>query len=122
MAFLAYTEMTPEIEEQLARLRKIMVDKKCVATLRGYGPRFLHSVGQLYKGGSPKGHFLVLEQEFESNYIIPKLNISFGELIKAQAEGDIKALTKRKRPLVHINLKKDPGAALGKIIDIVGGQ
>jgi len=114
--------MEPEIEERLTRLRKVIGVKNCVATLRGYGPRFLHSIGQLYKGGTPRGHFMVLVRDYDSQHPIPKLNITFEKLIKAQAEGDIKALTKRKRPLVHINLKNNPRAALDKIIEIIDSQ
>lgn len=122
ISILAYTEMLPEIETYLTELRKVLGEKNCIATVRGYGPRFLHSIGQLYKGGNPKGHFLVLEREYDVDYIIPRLDISFGKLIKAQMEGDIKALRKRKRPLMHVSLKKNPTAALERIIQIVAGN
>jgi transaldolase/glucose-6-phosphate isomerase len=119
LSILCYTEMTPEIEERLVELRTAFEKEICAVTLRGYGPRFLHSVGQLYKGGSPKGHFLVLEREYRTDYKIPKLNISFGKLIKAQAEGDIRALKKRKRPLINIGLKNDPVAGLDRLLELV---
>jgi transaldolase/glucose-6-phosphate isomerase len=120
ISILCYTEMVPEIEERLSKLRGIFTARTGEATLRGYGPRFLHSLGQLYKGGAPKGHFLVLEREYEIDFDVPKLNTTFGKLINAQAEGDIKALRKRHRPLVHINLKENPLPALDKLIELVG--
>lgn len=119
LSILCYTEMTPEIEERLSSLRQAFGDKKKAVTLRGYGPRFLHSIGQLYKGGSRKGHFLVLEREYQTDFEIPKMNTSFGKLIKAQAEGDIKALRKRKRPVINVNLKTDPIAGLDRILEMV---
>lgn len=120
LSILCYTEMSPEIEGKLTALRKAMEIKMPAATLRGFGPRFLHSVGQLYKGGTQKGHFLVLERDYKIDYEIPKLNISFGKLIKAQAEGDIRAMRKRKRPLVSVNLKTDPVAGLDRLLELVG--
>jgi len=119
VAFLSYTERSGEIEERLNRIRKLAESRYNISTLRGYGPRFLHSTGQLFKGGSPKGHFLVFEREYKTDYDIPGGNISFERLIKAQAQGDIKAMKKRKRPVVSVNLKYDPVAGLDEIIGLL---
>jgi transaldolase/glucose-6-phosphate isomerase len=73
-AILCYAEMVPEMEKLLGRLRLAIQDKTGIATLCGFGPRYLHSIGQLYKGGAPKGHFLVIERESPVDFTIPKLN------------------------------------------------
>jgi hypothetical protein len=121
-AILCYTEMAPEIERLLARLRLAIQDKTGIVTLRGFGPRYLHSIGQLYKGGAPKGHFLVIEREYSADFDIPKLSLPFGRLINAQAQGDIKALAKRKRPVVTVNVKTDPAAGLRRLLALVRGR
>jgi len=119
LAILSYTEMAPEIEALLTRLREEIQKKTKIATLRGYGPRFLHSIGQLYKGGKPCGHFIVLEREYENDYDIPKMNLSFARLIKAQAQGDIRALQKRRRPVIVVNLKTNPVRGLNRLLDLI---
>lgn len=121
-AVLCFAEMTPETEDLLARLRRAIQEKTGIAALRGFGPRYLHSIGQLYKGGAPKGHFLVIEREYPVDFDIPKLSLPFGRLIKAQAQGDIKALAKRKRPVVTVNVKTDPVAGLGHLLSLVRGR
>jgi transaldolase / glucose-6-phosphate isomerase len=118
-ALLCYAEMTPEIERLMAALRLAIQEKTGIATLRGFGPRYLHSIGQLYKGGPPKGHFLVIERQYPVDFDIPKLNLPFGRLIKAQAQGDIKAIAKRKRPVVTVNVKADPVAGLGRLLSLI---
>ncbi len=119
VAFLSYTERKAEIENKLAQLRKLVESKYNLITMRGYGPRFLHSTGQLFKGGSPKGHFVIIEQEFETDFDIPGNNISFGRLIKAQAKGDLKALQKRKRPIINLNLGLELAGGLDQLIRLV---
>lgn len=119
VSFLCYTEKAPDIEKLLAQLRQVIESKYSLITLRGYGPRFLHSTGQLFKGGSPKGHFVVFEREYKTDYDIPGQNLSFGRLIKAQAQGDIKAMRKRKRPVINIHLGLDPIGGLNQIIKLV---
>lgn len=119
LSILSFTEMSPAIEKLLLRLRETIEKQYAVTTIRGYGPRYLHSIGQLYKGGSPKGHFLVLERDFAADFDIPETNLSFGRLIKAQAEGDIMAFTTRKRPVVRISLGSSPIAGLKRLLELV---
>jgi hypothetical protein len=119
LAILAYVEMTAPLERLLLELRRLIEAEYGITTLRGFGPRFLHSIGQLYKGGPQKGHFLVLQREYTIDYPIPKLGITFGRLIMAQAEGDIQALAKRKRPLLSLNLRHDPAAGLRNLIGMI---
>jgi transaldolase / glucose-6-phosphate isomerase len=120
LSILSFTEMSPAIEKLLLRLREAIEKQYAITTLRGYGPRYLHSIGQLYKGGSPKGHFLVLERDFAVDFDIPGADLSFGRLIKAQAEGDIMAFTTRKRPVVRINLGSKPAVGLKILLELVG--
>lgn len=119
LAILSYTEMDAEIESRIANLRHLIEKGLGITTLRGYGPRFLHSIGQLYKGGPQKGHFLILTREYESDIEIPKMDLTFGKLIGAQAQGDTLALIRRKRPVVVINLKVNPVLALDDLLKLV---
>ena len=119
VTFLSYTERDASIENKLAQLRKLVESKYNLITMRGYGPRFLHSTGQLFKGGSQKGHFIVIEREYETDLDIPGKNISFGRLIKAQAKGDLKALQKRKRPVISLNLGLDHIGGLDQLISLI---
>ncbi|NMC44034.1 MAG: hypothetical protein GYA46_08955 [candidate division Zixibacteria bacterium] len=121
-AILCYAEMVPEMERLLDRLRLAIQVRTGIATLRGFGPRYLHSIGQLYKGGAPKGHFLVIERDYSVDFTIPKLSLPFSHLIKAQAQGDIKALAKRNRPVVTVNVKTDPAAGLRRLVELVRGR
>ena len=119
VSLLCYVEMSPAIEGKLVEIREVMGKKFQVVTLRGYGPRYLHSIGQLYKGGPQKGHFIVFEREYPVDFEIPKLRISFERLINAQAKGDIQAFTKRKRPVLTINLKQNPVTGLSRFLKLI---
>jgi transaldolase/glucose-6-phosphate isomerase len=119
LAILCYTERDDRIENRLTSLRALIAQKYGIVVLRGYGPRFLHSTGQLFKGGSQKGHFLVLDREYETDYDIPTMNISFARLIRAQAQGDMKALRKRKRPVIHVSLNLDPVSGLNRLMKLI---
>src|SRR5207249_538215 len=75
----------------------------CVTTL-GFGPRYLHSTGQLHKGGPNTGLFLVLTADDAADAAVPELGITFGRLKTAQARGDIRALLARGRRVAHVHL------------------
>ena len=83
------------------------------ATTAGYGPRFLHSTGQLHKGGPPTGVFLQLTSDHPVDRPIPGWPYTFGRLIDAQARGDREALRAHDRPVVHVHLGAEPAADLG---------
>ncbi len=119
LAILCYTDRDDNIEQSIAAMRKTIGEKFGIVTLRGYGPRYLHSAGQLFKGGCQKGHFLVLDRNYETDYDIPTMNVSFGRLIKAQSAGDIKAMQKRKRPIVHVNLGLDPVSGIDNLGEMI---
>jgi transaldolase / glucose-6-phosphate isomerase len=106
LAIMAYLPPTPENDRRLAAIRLRLRDRLRAATTLGYGPRFLHSTGQLHKGGPPVGHFLQIVDRVRDDLPIPGEPFGFGELEAAQAEGDLVALRGRGRPAIRID---DPG-------------
>jgi hypothetical protein len=82
-----------------------------VATTLGFGPRYLHSTGQLHKGGPNTGLFLVVTADDAEDAEIPELGTSFGELKHAQARGDIRALLERGRRVAHVHLARPEDVA-----------
>jgi hypothetical protein len=87
----------------IAGIRRALATTGC-ATTAGYGPRFLHSTGQLHKGGPPTGVFLQLTADHADDRPIPGWPYTFGRLIDAQARGDREALRAHDRPVVHVHL------------------
>lgn len=104
-AFLYFGDRTEQAEAWLTDLRTALRDARGVATLRGYGPRYLHSIGQLYKGGTQNGHFIVMTMDGSEERAIPGVDYPFSALFQAQALGDVEALAERGRPLLHVHLK-----------------
>ena len=76
-----------------------------LATTLGFGPRFLHSTGQLHKGGKNNGYFIVLSMEEKDPIVIPGQNITFQQMLIAQALGDIEALEAAQRKVLYIHIK-----------------
>ena len=103
LALMAYLPPTPENDRRLAAVRAKLRDRLKVATTLGYGPRFLHSTGQLHKGGPPVGHFLQITERAAQDVSIPGAPYTFGQLEAAQAEGDLRALRGRGRPAIRID-------------------
>lgn len=111
-AYLAPSaELSAELHALQARLRDL--DRR--ATTDGYGPRFLHSTGQLHKGGPNIGRFLQLIDQPHGNVEVPGQSYSFAQIIKAQAEGDRQALLSRDRSVLAVDLGGDAQAGLGAI-------
>ncbi len=110
LALQSYLQPTADIETRLQTLRKVLRDKYQIATTLGFGPRFLHSTGQLHKGDSGKGIFIQLLSSAEKDISIPDQpgnplsSISFEVLIKAQALGDAQALRDANRSLICFDL------------------
>jgi transaldolase/glucose-6-phosphate isomerase len=102
LAIMAYLPPTAENDRRLGAIRLGLRDRLRVATTVGYGPRFLHSTGQLHKGGPPVGHFLQIMERPAEDLPIPGESFSFGQLEAAQAEGDLVALRARGRPVIRI--------------------
>jgi glucose-6-phosphate isomerase len=93
-------------DQSISRLRSALAATRC-ATTAGYGPRFLHSTGQLHKGGAETGVYLQLTSDHPSDRPIPGWPYSFGRLIDAQARGDRDALRAHDRPVIHVHLGED---------------
>ena len=84
-----------------------------------YGPRYLHSTGQLHKGGKPNGLFLQLTGDDAQEIVIPGAGYGFGTLKAAQALGDLQALSEAGRRVARVHLKGTPPAALEKLVEAV---
>ena len=107
LAITAFAEPTAQVELALADLRQNVTGKWGVATTLGYGPRYLHSTGQLHKGGADSGLFLQLTQIEDADVTIPGERFTFGVLAAAQAKGDLDALAAQGRHVARINLGAD---------------
>jgi transaldolase/glucose-6-phosphate isomerase len=102
LAILAYLPYSDETEAAVARLRERVIREHHVATTFGYGPRYLHSTGQLHKGGPPVGAFLEIVDEPAGDVEVPGEPYTFGRLIRAQADGDLQTLRSRGLDAVRI--------------------
>ena len=106
IAIAAFLPRTSEMIEPLQDLRSYIRDKtKCAVTL-GFGPRFLHSTGQLHKGGANNALFLQITADAEADIEIPTQDMSFGTLELAQALGDYEALRAQGRRVLRVHLTK----------------
>jgi glucose-6-phosphate isomerase len=103
IAVQAFIAPSAEVDQAMDRLRVALAATGC-ATTAGYGPRFLHSTGQLHKGGPATGVFLQLTSDHPDDREIPGWPYSFGALIDAQARGDREALRSHDRPVLHVHL------------------
>ena len=112
LAIMAYVSQTPEIDRALETLRRQIAERYGVATTLGYGPRFLHSTGQLHKGGPPSGAFLQITTKHGDGSPIPGAHFSFGTLANAQALGDRKTLVAAGRRVARLHLDSDIAAGV----------
>ena len=106
-ALLAYVQMNSLHDKQLQGIRTAVRDHKKVATCLGFGPRFLHSTGQAYKGGPNTGVFLQVTCDDADDLAVPGQKYTFGVVKAAQARGDLAVLEERKRRALRIHLGKD---------------
>ena len=116
---LAYVPMFPEHEARLQTIRERVLDAKKVATVLGFGPRFLHSTGQAYKGGPNSGVFLQITCDEAQDLQVPEQKYTFGVVKAAQARGDFQVLVDRKRRALRIELGKDVAKGLDRLSDFV---
>jgi hypothetical protein len=114
LAIQAFIAPTPATDEAIQRLRSVLRDATRCATTAGYGPRFLHSTGQLHKGGPPTGWFLQLTSDHPIDRPIPGWPYTFGRLIDAQAEGDFAAIESHDLPILRVHLA-DPATGIGAL-------
>jgi glucose-6-phosphate isomerase len=111
----AYIAATPERTAALTSLRLLLRDATRCATTVGYGPRFLHSTGQLHKGGAPIGWFIQLVAGRPRDLDIPGSSFTFGQLVDAQALGDARSLVAHELPVLRIHLGSNPDAGLAAL-------
>jgi len=107
VALLAYIERNATHIEELQTMRLAVRDKHHVATCAEFGPRFLHSTGQAYKGGPDSGVFLQVTSDDAKDLPVPDQKASFGVIKAAQARGDFDVLTERGRRALRVHLKGD---------------
>jgi transaldolase/glucose-6-phosphate isomerase len=119
-AIQAFVAPTPEVEAALQRIRHAVRDRHRVATTLGFGPRFLHSTGQLHKGGANTGVFLQIVDHFSPKVEVPNTDYTFGALIAAQADGDHQALVDTDRRVIRVCLDDDVAGGLANLESAVG--
>lgn len=119
VALLAYVEETPETETVLQQIRTSVRDATRCATTTGYGPRFLHSTGQLHKGGPDSGVFIQLTAADKVDLEVPGASYTFGVLKQAQALGDFQSLLAHGRRAIQVDLGTDPVAGLGRLHEML---
>lgn len=116
LSIMAYVEETDGVTNAVNMLRQYAMRKHRIATTLGYGPRFLHSTGQLHKGGPNTGLFLQMAADVRSDIPIPGERFGFGTLAAAQAIGDYEALKDAGRRVVRIDLGADAEAAVLRLL------
>jgi transaldolase/glucose-6-phosphate isomerase len=114
-ALLAYLPMTEANERRLQSIRHQVRDLRRLATSLGFGPRFLHSTGQAYKGGPNEGVFIQITGDDPVDLPVPGQKYTFGIVKAAQARGDFRVLIERGRRAVHLHLGRDLEAGLDSL-------
>jgi transaldolase/glucose-6-phosphate isomerase len=119
VALTQYLEDTPEHDATIHRIRAVILNEIHAATTSGYGPRFLHSTGQLHKGGPDTGLFLQITSENPEDLPIPGEPFTFGVLAAAQALGDFQALEGRKRRAVRVHFTAGVSNGLQRLLEAI---
>src|SRR5262249_7498965 len=118
-ALLAYVERNKQHRDTLQDIRVLIRDRKRVATCLGFGPRFLHSTGQAYKGGPKTGVFLQITCDDASDLAVPDQTYTFGIVKAAQARGDFAVLTERSGRALRVHLGSHVAAGLTTLKDAI---
>jgi transaldolase/glucose-6-phosphate isomerase len=118
-ALLAFLPPRPAVRRRLSRVREGLSRRAGLPVTMGFGPRFLHSTGQMHKGGPPTGLFLQLVDEPSRDVEIPGRDYGFSALIHAQALGDYRALRERGRRVLRVNLGRETEAGLAALEGIL---
>jgi glucose-6-phosphate isomerase len=111
VALMAYVDPTTEHENALQELRVAIRDRHRVATTLGFGPRFLHSTGQLHKGGPATGRYIQFTTTERCDADIPGQPFGFAVLLRAQAQGDLESLRAHQRPVIRFHVEHDLAGA-----------
>jgi len=120
VALLAYLEETPEIETLLQTIRSSVRDATGCATTTGFGPRFLHSTGQLHKGGPGSGVFIQITAPDKVDFPVPAAPYTFSILKDAQALGDFQSLLAHGRRAIRVDLGSDVLVGLRRLEEVIG--
>lgn len=118
-ALLAYIEMNIENETLLQKIRHLVLEDKKVATCLGFGPRFLHSTGQAYKGGANTSVVLQITSDDAKDLQVPDQKYTFGIIKAAQARGDFQVLLDRERRALRVHLGENTAEDLRKLSEII---
>ena len=121
VAVMGYLAASTDLDAAITVLRRAIRDKTRAAVTYGYGPRFLHSTGQLHKGGPPTGRFLQLTDEPHSDESIPGSDYTFATLIGAQSAGDLQTLRAHELPSQRVILQGDTAAAVRELAQRITG-
>ncbi len=116
-ALLAYVQMDAENENVLKEIRESVLDDKRAATCLGFGPRFLHSTGQAYKGGANNGVFLQVTSDDATDLDVPAQKFTFSTVKAAQARGDFQVLVDRDRRALRVHLGADVKQGLETLLN-----
>lgn len=120
LAILAFVEMCAGSELALAELRTRVALRTGFATTVGFGPRFLHSTGQAHKGGPPSGLFLQITDRPRNDLAVPGQRLSFGQVVVAQALGDLAVLEQRGRRALRVHLREGGERGLASLLQAFG--
>jgi transaldolase/glucose-6-phosphate isomerase len=119
LAVLAYVEMTAKTEAILTTIRQRVAERSANATCLGFGPRFLHSTGQAYKGGSNNGVFLQITADDAVDLQVPGQKYTFGIVKAAQARGDFQVLLDRDRRALRVHVTGDLLSGLEELAGLI---
>lgn len=118
-ALLAYVEMNAETEEILQKIREKVLNQELTATCLGFGPRFLHSTGQGYKGGANNGVFLQITSDDAEDFRVPGQKYTFGVVKAAQARGDFQVLLDRERRALRVHIGVNVKDGLEQLLELI---
>jgi transaldolase/glucose-6-phosphate isomerase len=118
-ALLAYVERSEENIDVLQEIRQKVFESKLAATALGFGPRFLHSTGQAYKGGANNGVFLQITSDDAEDFAVPEQKFTFGIVKASQARGDFQVLLDRDRRALRVHLGADVKSGLEKLLALI---
>jgi transaldolase/glucose-6-phosphate isomerase len=121
LALQAYLAPTAPTAAVLHRIRRELLRSRRIATTLGFGPRFLHSTGQLHKGGPSSGLFLQIVDTPRADLEVPGSGYTFGQLIRAQSLGDYRALREKGRRVLRIDLEHDVPGGLQRLHEAIRG-
>jgi hypothetical protein len=121
VAIMGYVQPSDAFDDAVAELRTAIRDATRCTTTFGYGPRFLHSTGQLHKGGPPTGRFLQIVHDGDEDFEVPEAGYTFGTLKNAQATGDLQTLRAHGLPAERVRLEGDPVDGLRQLTERIRG-